>query len=120
MLEHENDPDMRDMLKEELNEARNVIEQAENELRILLLPKDPNDDKNIYMEIRAGVGGDESALFASDLYRMYTSYAMKNGWKTELASFNETGIGGFKEITFMINGRGAYSKLKYESGVHRR
>ena len=119
MLEHENDPDMRDMLKEELNEARNVIEQAENELRILLLPKDPNDDKNIYMEIRAGVGGDESALFASDLYRMYTSYAMKNGWKTELASFNETGIGGFKEITFMINGRGAYSKLKYESGVHR-
>ena len=119
MLEHENDPDMRDMLKEELNEARNVIEHAENELRILLLPKDPNDDKNIYMEIRAGVGGDESALFASDLYRMYTSYAMKNGWKTELASFNETGIGGFKEITFMINGRGAYSKLKYESGVHR-
>ena len=119
MLEHENDPDMRDMLKEELNEARNVIEQAENELRILLLPKDPNDDKNIYMEIRAGVGGEESALFASDLYRMYTSYAMKNGWKTELASFNETGIGGFKEITFMINGRGAYSKLKYESGVHR-
>lgn len=119
MLEHENDPDMRDMLKEELSEARSTIEQMENELRVLLLPKDPNDDKNIYMEIRAGVGGDESALFASDLYRMYTSYAMKNGWKTELASFNETGIGGFKEITFMINGRGAYSKLKYESGVHR-
>lgn len=119
MLEHENDPDMRDMLKEELNDARSVIEQMENELRVLLLPKDPNDDKNIYMEIRAGVGGDESALFAADLYRMYTSYAMKNGWKTELASFNEIGIGGFKEITFMIDGRGAYSKLKYESGVHR-
>ena len=119
MLEHENDSDLREMLKEELNDARSTIEQSENELRILLLPKDPNDDKNIYMEIRAGVGGDESALFAADLYRMYTSYAMKNGWKTELASFNETGIGGFKEITFMINGRGAYSKLKYESGVHR-
>ncbi len=119
MLEHENDSDMRDMLKEELNDARAVIEQTENELRVLLLPKDPNDDKNIYMEIRAGVGGDESALFAADLYRMYTSYAMKNGWKTELASFNEIGIGGFKEITFMIDGKGAYSKLKYESGVHR-
>ncbi len=119
MLEHENDSDMREMLKEELNDARAVIEQMENELRVLLLPKDPNDDKNIYMEIRAGVGGDESALFAADLYRMYTSYAMKNGWKTELASFNEIGIGGFKEITFMIDGKGAYSKLKYESGVHR-
>lgn len=119
MLEHENDADMRDMLKEELSEARAAIEREENELRILLLPKDPNDDKNIYMEIRAGVGGDESALFAADLYRMYSNYAVKNGWKTELASYNETGIGGFKEITFMINGRGAYSKLKYESGVHR-
>ncbi len=119
MLEHENDAELRDMLKEELADARSVIEQEENELRVLLLPKDPNDDKNIYMEIRAGVGGDESALFAADLYRMYQSYAMKNGWKTELASFNETGIGGFKEITFMIDGRGAYSKLKYESGVHR-
>lgn len=119
MLEHENDAELRDMLKEELADARTVIEQEENELRVLLLPKDPNDDKNIYMEIRAGVGGDESALFAADLYRMYQSYAMKNGWKTELASFNETGIGGFKEITFMIDGRGAYSKLKYESGVHR-
>lgn len=119
MLEHENDADMREMLKEELSEARSAIEREENELRILLLPKDPNDDKNIYMEIRAGVGGDESALFAADLYRMYSNYAMKNGWKTELASYNETGIGGFKEITFMINGRGAYSKLKYESGVHR-
>ena len=119
MLEHEHDDDMREMLKEELAAARDIIERSENELRLLLLPKDPNDDKNIYMEIRAGVGGDESALFAADLYRMYTNYAMKNGWKTELASFNETGIGGFKEITFMVDGRGAYSKLKYESGVHR-
>ncbi len=119
MLEHEHDDDMREMLKEELAAARDTIESSENELRLLLLPKDPNDDKNIYMEIRAGVGGDESALFAADLYRMYTNYAMKNGWKTELASFNETGIGGFKEITFMVDGRGAYSKLKYESGVHR-
>lgn len=119
MLEHENDEDMREMLKEELSAARSTIESAEQELRILLLPTDPNDEKNIYMEIRAGVGGDESALFAADLYRMYSAYAAKYGWKTELASFNETGIGGFKEITFMINGRGAYSRLKYESGVHR-
>ena len=119
LLEHENDPEMREMLKAELTGAKQEIETAEKELQILLLPKDPNDDKNIYMEIRAGVGGDESALFAADLYRMYCNYAMRNGWKTELASFNETGIGGFKEITFMINGRGAYSKLKYESGVHR-
>ena len=119
LLEHENDPEMREMLKAELAGAKQEIETAEKELQILLLPKDPNDDKNIYMEIRAGVGGDESALFAADLYRMYCNYAMRNGWKTELASFNETGIGGFKEITFMINGRGAYSKLKYESGVHR-
>lgn len=119
LLEHENDPEMREMLKEELSQAKESIASARQELQILLLPKDPNDEKNIYMEIRAGVGGEESALFAADLYRMYTNYAMKNGWKTELASFNETGIGGFKEITFMINGRGAYSKLKYESGVHR-
>ena len=119
MLEHENDPEIREMLKAELSASRQEIAAAEQELQILLLPKDPNDDKNIYMEIRAGVGGDESALFAADLYRMYCNYAMRNGWKTELASFNETGIGGFKEITFMINGRGAYSKLKYESGVHR-
>ena len=109
MLEHENDPEMREMLKAELSASRQEIAAAEQELQILLLPKDPNDDKNIYMEIRAGVGGDESALFAADLYRMYCNYAMRNGWKTELASFNETGIGGFKEITFMINGRGAYS-----------
>lgn len=119
MLEHENDPDMREMLKAELSEARSVIGESEEKLQILLLPKDPNDNKNIIMEIRAGVGGDESALFAADLYRMYSSYAMRQGWRTELASCNENGIGGFKEITFVVDGQGAYSKLKYESGVHR-
>ena len=119
MLEHENDPDMREMLKSELSEARRIKSETEDELQILLLPKDPNDDKNIFIEIRAGVGGDESALFAYDLYRMYTNYAMHMGWKTEIQSFNENGLGGFKEVTFMVTGKGAYSKLKYESGVHR-
>jgi len=119
MLEHENDPDMREMLKSELSDARAQIAEAEEKLRILLLPKDPNDDKNIIMEIRAGVGGDESALFAADLYRMYNGYAVRQGWKTELLSYNENGIGGFKEITFLLSGRSVYSKLKYESGVHR-
>lgn len=119
MLEHENDEDMRSMLKEELSAAKSLQKETEEELNILLLPKDPNDEKNIFMEIRAGVGGDESALFAADLYRMYQNYAAANGWKTELMSFNENGIGGFKEITFAVDGRGAYSKLKYESGVHR-
>ena len=119
LLEHESDADMREMLKTELAEARTVKEKCEDELQILLLPKDPNDDKNIFMEIRAGVGGDESALFAADLYRMYNNYAMHMGWKTEIQSFNENGLGGFKEVTFMVAGKGAYSKLKYESGVHR-
>lgn len=119
MLEHENDPDMREMLKSELSEARRIKAETEDELQILLLPKDPNDDKNIFIEIRAGVGGDESALFAYDLYRMYTNYAMHMGWKTEIQSFNENGLGGFKEVTFMVTGKGANSKLKYESGVHR-
>lgn len=119
LLDHENDPDMREMLKEELSEARSTISETEEMLQILLLPKDPNDDKNIFMEIRAGVGGDESALFAADLYRMYTSYAASMGWKTEIQSYNESGLGGFKEVTFMVTGKGAYSKLKYESGVHR-
>lgn len=119
MLEHENDEELRELAKEELSSARKAQAVHEAELRILLLPKDPNDEKNIVMEIRAGVGGDESALFAADLYRMYCNYAARNHWKIDLISFNENGIGGFKEITFMINGRGAYSKLKYESGVHR-
>lgn len=119
LLEHENDEEMRELAKEELSDARKKQETCETELRILLLPKDPNDNKNIIMEIRAGVGGDESALFAADLYRMYCNYAVRRHWKTDLISFNENGIGGFKEITFMINGQGAYSRLKYESGVHR-
>ena len=119
MLQSENDPELRALCKEELSEAKRQLKEFEDRINILLLPKDPNDDKNIVMEIRAGVGGDESALFAADLYRMYTNFAARNDWKTELVSFNENGLGGFKEITFMINGRGAYSRLKYESGVHR-
>lgn len=119
MLEEETDEEMRQMLKEELNEAKESIEKLENDLKILLLPKDPNDDKNVFVEIRAGAGGDEAALFAADLARMYQSYAAKNHWKAQTISFNENGIGGFKEIVFMINGDKVYSKMKYESGVHR-
>ena len=119
LLEQESDEELRALAKEELAAARKEQESREGELKLLLLPKDPNDEKNIVMEIRAGVGGDESALFAADLYRMYCNYALRNRWKTDLISYNENGIGGFKEIIFMINGQGAYSKLKYESGVHR-
>lgn len=119
LLDTERDEELRELAKEELSEARKQQEALTEELKILLLPKDPNDEKNIVVEIRAGVGGDESALFAADLYRMYTGYAVRCGWKTELVSFNENGIGGFKEITFMLIGQGAYSKMKYESGVHR-
>lgn len=119
LLEQESDGELRALAKEELSAARKEQEARQEELKLLLLPKDPNDEKNIVMEIRAGVGGDESALFAADLYRMYCNYALRNHWKTDLISFNENGIGGFKEIVFMINGQGAYSKLKYESGVHR-
>ncbi len=119
ILDTENDEELREMAKEELSEAKKNQEKLAEEIKILLLPKDPNDDKNIVVEIRAGAGGDEAALFAADLYRMYCNYAVRNNWKTELVSFNENGIGGFKEITFMVNGQGAYSKFKYESGVHR-
>ena len=119
MLDEESDEEMRDMLKEELADAKNRIEELETELKILLLPKDPNDSKNVIVEIRAGAGGDEAALFAAEIYRMYVKYAESRRWKTELMSLNENGIGGFKEVTFMINGAGAYSRLKYESGVHR-
>lgn len=119
MLDEESDEDMRDMLKEELSEAKKRIEELEKELKILLLPKDPNDEKNVIVEIRAGAGGDEAALFAAEIYRMYVKYAESQNWKTEMMSLNENGIGGFKEVTFMINGKGAYSRLKYESGVHR-
>lgn len=119
LLEEEKDEEMREMVKEELSDARKRVEELEQELKILLLPKDPNDDKNIILEIRAGAGGDEAALFASELYRMYVNYAESQKWKVEIVSLNENGIGGFKEVTFMINGAGAYSRLKYESGVHR-
>ena len=119
MLEEEKDEEMRAMLKEELAGARERITVLEQEMKLLLLPKDPNDEKNVIVEIRAGAGGDEAALFASDIYRMYVKYAETRGWRTELMTINENGLGGFKEVTFLINGRGAYSRLKYESGVHR-
>ena len=119
LLETENDEDLRDMAKEELSEAKKREEELEQELKILLLPKDPNDDKNIMLEIRAGAGGDEAALFAAELYRMYTHYAETQNWKVDIVSLNESGIGGFKEVVAMIAGKGAYSKMKYESGVHR-
>ena len=119
MLEEEKDEDMREMLKEELSDAKKRVEDLEQELKILLLPKDPNDSKNVIVEIRAGAGGDEAALFAAEIYRMYVKYAESRRWKTEMMSLNENGIGGFKEVTFMIQGQGAYSRLKYESGVHR-
>ena len=119
LLEEESDEEMRDMAKEELADAKKRIEEMEQQLKILLLPKDPNDDKNVMVEIRAGAGGDEAALFASELYRMYVHFAESNRWKTELVSVNDNGIGGFKEVVFMVTGQGAYSKMKYESGVHR-
>lgn len=119
MLESERDEEMREMLKEELSDAKKNVEELEHELKILLLPKDPNDSKNVIVEIRAGAGGDEAALFAAEIYRMYVKYAESQHWRTELASVNENGIGGFKEVTFTIIGNGAYSRLKYESGVHR-
>lgn len=119
MLEAESDPDMREMAKEELNECKAKVEETEKDLKILLLPKDPNDEKNVIVEIRGGAGGDEAALFAAELFRMYSQYADRNRWKVEMMSLNENGLGGFKEAVFMISGSGAYSKLKYESGVHR-
>lgn len=119
ILDEESDEEMRELAKEELNECRQVVEACEQELKILMLPKDPNDDKNVIVEIRGGAGGDEAALFAADLFRMYSKYAEANRWKVEVMSANENGIGGFKEIVFMVIGAGAYSKLKYESGVHR-
>jgi len=119
MLEEESDEELREMAKEELNAAKSRLEIIEGELKILLLPKDPNDSKNVVVEIRAGAGGDEAALFAYEVFRMYQKYVEKFRWKVELVSVNENGIGGFKEAVFMINGEGAYSKMKYESGVHR-
>lgn len=119
ILEEESDEEMRELAKEELNDSKSRVEELENKLKILLLPKDPNDDKNIIIEIRAGAGGDEAALFAAELYRMYTHYAESRRWKVELVNAEETGIGGMKEVEFMVKGQGAYSVMKYESGVHR-
>lgn len=107
------------MLKEELSASKKRVEELEQELKILLLPKDPNDDKNVIVEIRAGAGGDEAALFAAEIYRMYVHYAESRRWKVETAEMEEIGIGGMKSVTFMVTGQGAYSVLKYESGVHR-
>lgn len=119
MLGSESDKEMKEMIQEEIRELTEREEILANEIQILLLPKDPNDDKNVFVEIRGGAGGEEAALFAYNLFRMYTRYAETQRWKVELMSVNETDIGGFKEVVFMIKGDGAYSKLKYESGVHR-
>ena len=115
----ESDEEMRDLAKMEINELEDQIEVFEGELKILLLPKDPNDEKNVILEVRAGTGGDEAALFGQDLLRMYLRYAERNRWKTEIMDINDTGIGGIKEAVVIIKGKGAYSRLKYESGVHR-
>ena len=119
MLEEESDEEMREMAKEELNDSKARVEELESQMKILLLPKDPNDDKNVIVEIRAGAGGDEAALFAAEIYRMYVHFAEDHRWKVELMECEEIGIGGMKSVTFMINGQGAYSVMKYESGVHR-
>ena len=119
MLEEESDEEMRELAKEELNDNKKRVEELEQELKILLLPKDPNDEKNVIVEIRAGAGGDEAALFAAEIYRMYMHYAESQRWKVELVECEEIGIGGMKNVTFMIDGKGAYSKMKYESGVPR-
>lgn len=113
------DPEMKEMAQEEYDSLKELLEKTEQELKLLLLPKDPNDDNNVIIEIRGGVGGEESALFAHDLYRMYSMYAEMRGWKTEIANLNETELGGIKEISFIIEGGGAYSRFKFESGVHR-
>lgn len=119
MLEEKLDQEMREMVKEEISELQEEIETLTDKLKVLLIPKDPNDDKNVIMEIRGAAGGEEAALFAGNLYRMYTRYAELQGWKTEVMEANVTGTGGYKEIIFMINGNGAYSRLKYENGAHR-
>ena len=119
LLASEQDADLLEMAKEELQDAKQKQAELADKIKLLLIPKDENDDKNIIMEIRGGAGGEEAALFASELYRMYISYAERRGWRTELVSVNETGLGGFKEVVFIVNGKGAYSRLKYEAGVHR-
>ncbi|MBK3495647.1 peptide chain release factor 1 [Viridibacillus sp. YIM B01967] len=119
MFEDKLDPEMRELVKEEVNELEEQITKLEDHLRLLLIPKDPNDNKNVIMEIRGAAGGDEAALFANTLFRMYSRYAETQGWKIEVMNANPTELGGYKEIVFMINGQGAYSKFKFESGAHR-
>lgn len=119
MLKESLDDEMKELVKEEISELEDSIEKEEQDLKILLLPKDPNDEKNVFMEVRAGTGGDEAGLFAEDLLRMYRMFADKQKWKTEIMSISEQGVGGIKEVVFLVKGHGAYSKLKYESGVHR-
>ncbi len=119
ILETENDEELRDLAKLEVNDNEEKIEALSEELRILLIPKDPNDDKNVILEVRAGTGGEEAALFDQNLLRMYTRYAERHRWKTEIIEINDTGMGGIKEAVMLIKGKGAYSRLKYESGVHR-
>ena len=119
MLENEDDEELREMAKAEVSDQTKNLEVLEEELKILLIPKDPNDEKNVIVEIRAGAGGEEAALFAADLLRMYTRYAERHGYKTEMLSYSDTGLGGVKEADMMIKGKGAYSRLKFESGVHR-
>ncbi len=119
LLEESSDRELRDMAQEELRENTEKLKALEEQIKLLLLPKDPNDEKNVVIEIRGGTGGEEAALFAYDLYRMYTAYAEKRGWKTEIVGLNETELGGFKEVSFLIDGEGVWSRLKFESGVHR-
>ena len=119
MIAEESDPEMKELAKEELQDAKDRQKELSEKIKVLLIPKDPNDDRNVIVEVRAGTGGEEAALFAFELYRMYAHYAETNGWKTEVMDAEETGIGGVKSISFMINGKGAYSKFKYESGTHR-
>ena len=119
LLESSNDRELRDLAQEELKEHMEKLDALSEEIKLLLLPKDPNDEKNVIVEIRGGTGGEEAALFAYDLYRMYAAYAQKRGWRAEIVGLNETELGGFKEVSFLIDGEGAYSRLKFESGVHR-
>ena len=119
ILEEESDEELRELAKMEISELEGQVEPLEAELKILLLPKDPNDEKNVIVEIRGGAGGDEAALFAGNLFRMYSRYAERRRWKMELLSASDTGVGGYKEVSFLIKGKGAYSRLKYESGDHR-
>jgi len=119
ILETSNDSDLRELAEMEIEEGRDKLETLGEELKLLLVKKDPYDEKNIYVEVRAGTGGDEASLFAAALFRMYSRYAENQRWKTELIDFNETGVGGYKEVVFMVKGKGAYSRLKYESGGHR-